>query len=351
MNSTSFALTTLSQNPEFFEETIALIEREFHYDHQQNFEVDFAPLMNPLNFENCFLLIDEQSNQVAAHLAVCERIAIKNGVRTPIAIIGGIVTDKKYRGQKLFKQLMDHALNLFSSRVSLFVLWSEIENLYEKFGFIRAGGLIETGKGIFSTNDRPLGYEKTSFDQLSSEDFQHIIELYRDFNQTHFFTLTREDKDWSIIKEMKSIDVYIKRNLEGIIVKYFCVNKGRDLTSIIHEISASSESEFHSLLKDIERFKLWMPESENNRFRSQEIFFTAFIKMGSEKLLGDFLNEVTKGELNIQKKENQTVHFIFQSNSLQALESEFIQYIFGPRAIEEFSGYQLSPYICGADSI
>jgi predicted acetyltransferase len=295
MHSSTFAITTLSENPEYFEETIALIEREFHYDGVNHFEIDFAPLMNPLNFENCFLLIDEVNNCVAAHLAVCERVAIKNKVETPIAIIGGIVTDKKYRGLKLFKKLMDHALSEFSSRVSLFILWSEIENLYEKFGFARTGGLIETGKSVFNLADRPAGYEKTSFDQLSSNDFEQIIALYQDFNQKYFFTLTRSDKDWSIIKEMKSIDVYIKRDLQGKVVKYFCVNKGRDLTSIIHEVSAKNENDFRSLLKDVERFKLWVPESEKSHFSSPEIFFTAFMRLGNEKFFSEFINTVSDG--------------------------------------------------------
>lgn len=351
MQSTIFALTTLSENPEYFEETIALIEREFHYDGIHHFEVDFAPLVNPLNFENCFLLIDEKSNCVAAHLAVCERVAIKDGVQTPVAIIGGIVTDKKYRGQKLFKKLMDHALSEFSSRVSLFILWSEIENLYEKFGFTRSGGLIETGKSVFGPADRPAGYEKTSFDQLSSSDFEQIIDLYKDFNQKKFFTLKRGDKEWSIIKEMKSIDVYIKRNLDGNIVKYFCVNKGRDLSSIIHEISALSENDYRTLLKDIEKFKLWVPESENSHFSSPEIFFTAFMKMGDEKIFSDFLSEVSKGELSILGRENNLINFKYKSEALKSTEQEFIQYVLGPRALEEFSPYQLSLYVCGADSI
>jgi predicted N-acetyltransferase YhbS len=351
MQSTTFALTTLSLNPEYFEETIALIEREFYYDNNYHFEIDFAPLMNPLNFENCFLLIDEESNSVAAHLAVCERVAIKNGIRTPVAIIGGIVTDKKFRGQKLFKKLMDHALNEFSSRVSLFILWSEIESLYEKFGFSRAGGLIETGNSVFGLSDRPAGFEKTSFNQLSSSDFEQIVSLYKDFNEKYFFTLTREDKEWSIIKEMKSIDLYLKRNLEGNIIKYFCVNKGRDLTSIIHEISALNENEFQSLLKDVDRFKLWVPESESLRFSAREIFFTAFIKLGSEKLFDDFLAQITDGELSIIKRENQLVHFKYNSETHIASEQDFIQYVLGPRPLEEFTPYKLSLYICGADSI
>jgi hypothetical protein len=204
---------------------------------------------------------------------------------------------------------------------------------------------------VFSLTDRPAGYEKTSFDQLSSSDFEQIIDLYQDFNQKYFFTLTRGDKEWSIIKEMKSIDVYIKRDLQGNIVKYFCVNKGRDLTSIIHEVSAKSENDFRSLLKDVEKFKLWIPESENSHFSSAEIFFTAFMKLGNEKIFSDFIKKVSNGELSITSRENQFINFKYKDQTIKATEQEFIQYVLGPRALEEFTSYKLSLYICGTDSI
>ena len=58
MTVNNFVLTTLSSNPEYFEEVIRLIEEEFHYSENQSFEMDFSPLVDPLNFENCFLYID-----------------------------------------------------------------------------------------------------------------------------------------------------------------------------------------------------------------------------------------------------------------------------------------------------
>ncbi|RPJ76379.1 MAG: GNAT family N-acetyltransferase, partial [Alphaproteobacteria bacterium] len=231
MTSNNFALTTLAQNPEYFEEVIGLIEEGFHYNESFHYEKDFAPLVDPLNFENCFLYIDKETNTVAAHLAVCIRTLVKDEIETQVALVGGIVTSKKHRGKKLFGNLMNHALSTYENKVSLYILWSDLEVIYEKFFFYRTGGIIETGKGNLSSSEKPAGYGKTKFASLTEKDFDRVRFLYQTFNEKYFFTLKRGERDWAIIKDMNSIDLYIKKNHLGEIIKYFCINKGRDLTN------------------------------------------------------------------------------------------------------------------------
>ncbi len=351
MTPNNFVLTTLAQNPEYFEEVIRLIEEGFHYSESFHYEKDFAPLVDPLNFENCFLYIDKETNEVTAHLAVCIRTLVKGDVETQVALIGGIVTNKKYRGQKLFKNLMDHALLTYQDKVSLYILWSDLEALYEKFFFYRTGGIIETGKGNLISSERPGGYEKTKFAALAPKDLERIKYLYSTFNETYFFTVKREEKDWSIIKEMSSIDLYIKKNSLGEIQKYFCINKGRDLTNIIHEVSCLNHIEYLSMLKDLAGYKLWLPETELINVNSTDIFYTAFIKIGNKDLLNDFLKQVSNNQLNIEKVDADNVSFIFQKKTYDVSNKDFLQYIFGPRPLEEFANYKLSPYFAGADSV
>lgn len=351
MTPNNFVLTTLAQNPEYFEEVIRLIEEGFHYSETYHYEKDFAPLVDPLNFENCFLYIDQETNDVAAHLAVCIRTLVKENIETQVALIGGIVTNKKYRGQKLFKNLMNHALHTYEEKVSLYVLWSDLEAIYEKFFFYRTGGIIETGKGNLSSSERPRGYEKTNFASLSEKDFAHLKLLYHTFNEKYFFTVKREEKDWSIIKEMNSVDLYIKKDAQGEIIKYFCINKGRDLTNIIHEISCLNQSEYLSMLNEIAGYKLWLPETEQANLKQVEIFYTAFMKIGNKDLLNNFLNVISKSELSIEKIDGDNVSFIFQKKTFQVSCKDFLQYIFGPKPLEEFAPYKLSPYFAGVDSI
>lgn len=346
----NFALTTLSDNPEYFEDVLRLIEEEFHYSEGHHFEKDFAPLMDPMNFENCYLYIDKNTNTVAAHLAVCERELIKKEAQIKAALIGGIATHKNFKRMHLFSGLMEQALTRHAD-AGLFILWSDLENMYEKFHFHRTGGLIETGKRNFSASERPSGYEKSKFSMLTDAEFASIIKMYEEFNQSRFFTIKREEKDWSIIREMNSVDVYVRKNIQGEINRYFCVNKGRDLTNIIHEIGATNEKEYSALLKDLETFKLWLPETEGERFKSSDIFYTAFFRLGSVDKFNHFLDHATNGSLKILGHNPEMVAFEFKSESFNVSHKDFLQYLFGPKPLVEFAPFGLSLYVAGIDSI
>lgn len=346
----NFALTSLSDNPEYFEEVIHLIEEEFHYNKDHHYEVDFAPLMNPLNFENCYLFIDDKTNTVAAHLAVCERLIVKDQSTLKVAFIGGIVTHKNYRHQQLFRKLMEHALEKHSS-CGLFILWSDLENIYEKFAFHRTGGLVETGKRSFSASERPSGYEKNKFSTLSEKDFQRIVSIYSSSIEKKFFTVKRENKDWSIIRELESIDLYVKRNLSGEIIRYFCVNKGHDLNNVIHEIGAVDSNELDRLINDLESYKLWLPEIQSNRFKNSDIYYTAFFRLGQAEVLNDFFSKVTSKSLIILSIDQENVSFKFKEASYKASQKDFLQFVFGPKPLEELAPFELSLYVAGADSV
>lgn len=347
MNDSAYVLTTLSKNPEYFEQVIALIEEEFGYSPKQNYEIDFAPLMNPFNFENCYLYIEASSGALAAHLAVCPRTLIKNETTMNVAFIGGIATHKAHRGKNLFKNLMNIAIEEHREKCALFILWSDLENIYEKFSFHRAGGFFESGNSFFPQSSFP-GFEKTHFSDLNKEDFAKIKNLYKQFNERQFFTVKREEMDWSLIRDMKSVDLYIKR-LDNNIDRYFCVNKGKDLTGIIHEVSASSKAVYQNLIKEIGQYRVWLPESEPHS--GKDIYFSSFFKMGSLKILNAFLKDTSQGDLSIVSANEGKVIFDFNLKQFEVTEREFLHYLFGPKPLVEFAPYSLSLYVCGLDSV
>jgi predicted acetyltransferase len=350
MNNSTFTLTTLSEHPEYFEEVIALIEKEFHYSSTNSYAQDFALLMDPLNFENCYLYVNLETNNVVSHLAVCPRVMIKNNHQLKVAFVGGIATVAEFRGRDLFKNLMNHALKEHSRDSGLFILWSELTGLYEKFSFHLSGGLIETGDAVFSQSDRPIGFTKTSFHNLTNKEFESIQNLYEQFNQKYFFTVVRTEREWSIIKNMTSVDLYLKRNEHGLIEQYFCINKGRDLTNIIHEVGCLPE-QYQSLMKTMQKFKTWLPESEISLSSNKDIFFTAFIKLGNLERLKEFLGFVSDGHMELYDMTGDLISFRFNDVEYQATHKDFLQYIFGPRPLPEFEKLSLSPYIPGIDSI
>ncbi len=350
MNKNTFTITTLAENPEYFDEVIALIEKEFHYNKAFSYAKDFALLMDPLNFENCYLYIDQETNNVVSHLAVCNRTMVKNNHTINIALIGGIATNNSNRGRGLFRSLMNHALAVHSKDCGLFILWSEINGLYEKFSFHLGGGLVETGQTAFTLSDRPMGFTKTTFKELSAKEFEYIQKIYKEFNQKTFFTVIREEKEWSIIREMSSIDLYIKKNELGLIEQYFCVNKGQDLANIIHEIGCLP-SQYLQMMKSLQTYKIWLPESELELSTNKDIFYSAYFKLGNIKTLNEFLKQVSNNELELSGMTGDLVTFRFGPTEHQSSHKDFLQYLFGPRPLKEFEALMLSPYITGTDSI
>lgn len=350
MNNSTFTLTTLAENPEYFEEVVTLIEKEFHYSSTNSFAKDFALLMDPLNFDNCFLYVDRETNHVVSHLAVCPRVMVKNNKHINVAFIGGIATVQEYRGRDLFKNLMNHALKEYSKNCGLYILWSDITGLYEKFSFHLSGGLIETGHAVFTGADRPMGFSKTTFKDLTNKDFETLQNIYKNFNEKYFFTVVRSDKEWSIIKDMTSIDLYVKRNDQNIIEQYFCINKGRDLTNIIHEVGCVPE-QYKALMKTLQKFKTWLPESEIELTDNKDIFFTAFIRLGNKETLNSFLHDLSNGKIEILDMTGDLISFQNEAIPHQLSHRDFMQFLFGPRPAEEFISLSLSPYIPGTDSI
>ncbi|MBC7712831.1 MAG: GNAT family N-acetyltransferase [Rhizobacter sp.] len=350
MNTFPFTLTTLSENPEYFEEVIALIEKEFHYDSNMSYAKDFALLMDPLNFENCYLYVDQTTNHVVSHLAVCERVMIKNNSSIKVAFIGGIATVKEYRGRDLFKNLMNHAILSHSKECAFFILWSEITGLYEKFSFYLSGGLIETGHSVLSSNDRPIGFSKTTFKELPSKDFDDLKKIYQQFNEKYFFTVVREEKEWSIIRDMTSIDLYIKKNADGILEQYFCINKGRDLSNIIHEVGCHPDH-YLGLMKSLQKYRTWLPESELSLSGNKDVFYTAFMRLGNFEQLQMFLKSISNEEMELYSMTGDLISFRFAENEYQVSQKDFLQFLFGPKPIKEFEKFLLSPYIPGTDSI
>jgi predicted acetyltransferase len=352
MDHSTYTLSTLAEHPDYYDDVIKLIEEEFQYSELFSFAVDFAPLVNPNNFENCIIIIHLDSQKVVAHLGVLPRTMIKNNILLPVLMIGGIVTHKSHRGKQLFRTLMNHVCELYQNKIALAFLWSELTDLYEKFSFTRAGGIIETGKGVITNDKIPNGFIKTNFSKLSPKELNEIKNIYFNFNQQYFFTLTRDAQDWSIIQNMSSIDLYIKKSpAEDKIESYFCYGKGKDLTCIIHELGTEKDN-YNELINSLSSFKTWLPETEKIFFINKQILFSSFIKILNRKILHDFLYSYTQTDLAILSFHQQTdIELSYQGDTFQLTEKDFIEGLFGPNPLEEFEALGLSPYIAGTDSI
>lgn len=349
MDKSHYIISNLAENPEHYDDVISLIESEFHYENPFSFARDFALLVNPNNFENCFIVIHQETKKMVAHLGVLPRVMVKNKIEMPIIMIGGIVTEKSHRGKNLFRTLMNYACDAYKYKAALAFLWSDLQDIYEKFSFHRAGGIIETGKNVITKDKIPEGFSKTNFSELSLSEFNEIKKIYQNFNEKHFFTLKRSAQDWSVIREMNSIDLYIKKNSSKKIESYFCYGKGKDLTCVIHELG-TLEDNYHELINSLSPYKVWLPETEKKFFINKEVLYSSFVKILNRKFLHEFLYLVTNTDLAILNLEG-PIELSFQGDTFELEEQDFIEGIFGPNPLEEFESLQLSPYITGTDSI
>lgn len=339
-----YVLTNLGKAPEYYKETIKLIEDSFQYNSTQHFDEDFKNLLDPSNHQHCLILIHKPTNVVAAHLAFTKNEMNKDKSSLPVVFIGGIATNKEHRGKNLFRFLINYAIEE-NKHAALFALWSEITGLYEKFGFTQAGGLLETGKNIINSNNIPNGFYKTGFNLISEGEFNEIKKLYYEEVFKKFFTIKRTELNWSIIRSRTSCDLYIKKE-NGKIISYFVLGKGKDLQNIIHEFA----SEQPATINDINSFKLWLPEYYSGNYPNHQLFYTAFMKIGNVERLSQFLSQTILHFGEVRKEKNELT-FIFEGKEFNCTEEEFIRYIIGPYPLEEFKSYKLSPYISGLDSI
>ena len=327
-------ITTLKAAPHLKNATIELIERSFEYKKPNHFEVDFAPLMNESNFHNCFIMIDENEN-VIAHIGVCER----NILGVAVAMLGGIAVDESHRGQGHFKELIQDVMAEKRSDVAFFILWSDQEDLYKKYGFHLCGTQIE-----IQNKEQSEEFKKTKLDITNLKQIQN---LYRKSFSHFYTTIERSEDEWQELLKITSTDLYIKETA-GAISDYFFMNKGQDLSGIIFEYG--SHGEMKNLVKNISAYgKVWTGAHLLDEGEAQYQFLLA---PGDTKLLAIFMGLYTNEKILIREINpmKQEVYFYFNDELLALKTEEFLQGVLGPAPFEELG--DLKPiFLSGLDSI
>lgn len=332
--------TTLKESPSLFEETLRLIEKSFHYKKPFSFKEDFAPLMDPSNHHNCFIYTDE-NHKVIAHIGMKDKILSVNGREHAICLLGGIAVDEERRGEGLFRSLMEDVLSEKRSDCAFFLLWSDQEKLYKKFGFTLCGPQYE-----YQKREGKSQFEKTKYSSLGPQDKGALQFLFEKSFAVNYLTPKRTPEDWEMIAKTSSADLFIKRDPHRLL-SYFFMNKGQDLGGIIYEYGFLGE--LKDLVAEAQTVgTVWTaePVSETNTQQFQFLLAPA-----DRKLFAAFISDYTKHfhlrEINLIKGE---VFFDFEDETLSLEIPEFLRGVFGPGAFEELG--QLPPlFISGLDSI
>ena len=332
--------TTLSQLPKLFDETNDLIEKSLDYPPTENFWIDFYPVMNPANFKNNHILYDQE---VMAHVGVNFREIICHDNILPVGLLGGVAVKNAYRGKGFLKKLLNDIFIKHEKEVGLFILWSNLEQLYEKFNFFPAGAFLDGSlKG-----DIPGIYTRTKFKYLNSADFKKIQRIYSEVLCKEYFTFKRSHINWQLIKKIDSTELFISRDERGEINSYFCKGKGGDLKGVIHEVGYLKENK-EQVLDLLGSQRLWLPSLGRE---SESLNFLGLFRIGNPQILSDFLEKRSGGDLKILEMIKNDVIFEFKNRTHSAPARDFLQYIFGPFPPKEFKDIACTLFFSGLDSI
>lgn len=331
-------ITNLLASPHLYNETISLIESAFHYEKPHSFTTDFAPLVDKSNFENCFIMIDD-NEKVIAHIGVCERKILG----FTIAMLGGIAVDESRRGEGFFQELMQDVLAEKRSDVAFFLLWSDQESLYKKYGFSLCGTQIEIPQ---SKNKQ--SFTATKLSALTEKQIKEIHHVYEESFGKFYTSIERSLSDWHKLSAIESADLYIREE-NNQITSYFIMNKGQDLTGIIFEYGTTGEMK--DLIPHMSAYgKVWLG---SNFIKAEEMQYQFFLAPGDTRLFSDFIRKFTSEkilihDINVMKQE---VYFHFNDELLSLETEDFLRGILGPGVFEEIESEIKPIFISGLNSI
>lgn len=335
-------VSNLKESPNYRSELISLIESAYNYQNENSFEVDFYPLIKVSNAENNILLIKTSTKELIGHIGITNRDLCFNKNNYPVILLGGIVINSKFQKKGYFSLLMKEVLTKYNDNL-FFLLWSDLNLLYEKFGFVEAGIQVHSGNKNFV----PLDYIKqTKLNLLSSQHQNDIRELHKkEYN--HYFTFAREEKEWENINQITSIDVFytIKDNS---INSYLFKGKGEDLNNIIHESAGPLRK--YNLNNE---FIQWLP-SNYGLGECDKVSFLALFKINNTKLLNNLIKEISNNNISITNIEdlNKTFTLSLRDKNYIISESDLLNTIFTPGFHAELSKFLFIPtFFSGADSI
>lgn len=309
-------MDNLKDKPEYTDQVIKLVEKSFSYPKNFSFQKDFAPLFIKTNLEHLYFLRDGE--KVIATALCSKRDLCYRDKYFPTLFIGGISVHESYRSKGLSRQMFTFLEDQYKD-VLFFILWSELQEFYQKLGFVEMGVIYEyenlDRNAIFES--LPKDYEE-KFNNLSHD----LIIPFRD------------QQLWQSWREHKTI------TKEGSSLK----DKGYDLQEVCHEFYPLK------LFPKTSAKKVWSPVE----FEEKELFslrFLGLFKVISEDRFKEFIEWISQEQLQIKSFYQDSLELDFKQQSFKLNLSDFLRGLWGPDFILEFENLAPKIYISGFDSI
>jgi len=315
---------TLKESPHKLHECVELIEQAFNYKDGNSYQEDFSSIFHHQNLQNCFFI--EEDAQVTATLLTLPKILEYKDIKLPVLFIGGIGVRDEKRGAGLFRSLLETVI-LLNSHYGLFLLWSDLSQLYEKFSFYEFGLIEENNRSEQSSCE---------FKKAPPEALEGIIKEYQELSQSCLLP-HRTPKDWHDLFQSHSID-----HLTDGKDNFYFVNKGMDLQGVCHERHPINAP-------DIEGFSNWKYFPENPEQISR---YMGFLRLGNLEMLSNLIETTSAKRLFIVERNPEgSITVSFDGDYYDLSERDLIQGIWGPGKIEEWEGLVPPLVDFGYDSI
>lgn len=341
-------IKTLHENPQKINDCVELIEKAFNYDGNNSYRDDFPQLFFPQNLSHCYFL--EEDGEVIATLLTLPRELEYRERKLSALFIGGIGVKDEKRGGGLFRSLLETVL-LLNSHKALFLLWSDLSQLYEKFSFYEFGLIKENDL----PNNLPNNFQEESLPKnlrpAKREDIENSLKSYQELKK-NFLLPHRGPIDWKALSQSKSIQILKTKESH----LYF-IGKGMDLQGICHERHPFNAPDlpglknwlYDSLQQKKEQRKEQRKEKQSPH---QTKRYMGFLRLGNLKALSEFLESSSKGRLALhERKDNGLISISFDKNPYELSERDLIQGLWGPGKMEEWEGLAPPLLIFGYDSI
>lgn len=316
---------TLDNDPAKFNECIDLIEKSFNYNVAYHFDSDFSLLCNERNFSNCYFVQGDEGDVIATLFTLPRKLTYKGG-ELDVLFLGGISVKDENRGAGIFKTLLETVI-LMNGDCGLFLLWSDLSNLYEKFSFYEFGLIEEI--------DSPKG-KVSAITPIGEEDKNKVIKSYENLQETYLLP-KRETEDWNEL--FKSCSIQSHSDGKG---NFYFLNKGMDLQGICHEshpLDAPSLTGFSS-------WKVTPTPGTENPLR-----YMGFVRLGNLEVINGLISETSNGRLSLLEADSEIIKVLFDGEEYELGHRDFIQGIWGPGQVEEWKGLVPPIVVFGFDSI
>ena len=251
-------LFNLIERKEKYQEFIKLIEKSFKYLAPHSYAMDFYPLVNSSNHQNCFMLLENE--ELIATCAFLPRTIVASSAHQ-VFFMGAIAVQEKFRHQGLGKKIVSESIAKIKEGAWV-GLWSDKKSFFSNLGFSDYEEQYFLPIQYLAPMQNSIRIEKFKVSQLSNQQKMEWKNFYQNLSNKSI-TLLRQESDWNNIFNIHSA-TYVEIQYQQKKIGYAIVGKGMDLQDVVHEFYVEESFQEACLAKLNQEFSIWLPGANYN---------------------------------------------------------------------------------------